>query len=79
MTSRHADILNALDEMALSMNYAARRQTLRDAERTIRNQEQDIDELVRTLDQLLTITNTDTFGIEKLARETLAKFQARRT
>jgi hypothetical protein len=77
MTSIHADTLNALDEMALSINYAARKQVLRDAERIIRDQESDIKELVSTLDRVLCVTTHDTFGIAKVARETIAKYHAK--
>lgn len=48
-TSQHAELLNALDEMQASHQYAARKPVLRNAETLIYAQEQEIIELKQKL------------------------------
>ena len=43
--TKHGAVLNNLDEMAQSLNYASRRKVLRQAEQLIVAQEQEIDRL----------------------------------
>ena len=47
--SKHADLLNALDEMQQSVAYAVRRDVLARAERVILSQEEEIQDLRREL------------------------------
>lgn len=48
-TSKHADLLNALDQMQASIAYAVRKPVLIQAERVIVNQEEKINELEKDL------------------------------
>lgn len=52
-TTKHADLLNALDEMQRSPVYSLRRGALRQAEQLIAEQEQKIDRLKESHDDLL--------------------------
>jgi len=73
MTSKHADTLNALDEMQQSVAYAVRRSVLADAERIIVRQEETIAELLAALEEIVSRNEIQQWFNLDQARAAIAK------